>query len=507
MPLAEIKAMSVFVLTFIATLIMFSLLFVYLPLQPVDEFCFTNINAAELIIDGRSPSELRVSGFFVSHLIEFYHRFYPHMIFAVLSTVTGVKPDLLILWPAPIILAFLSLWLSLKIINASIFSRTLFVSLFVSTLSMNFFFEFYYISFGFSLFLLFAYLILRYRNDESPIMIILWIMLFLAMAFSHYAAAVSAIVLLFLHRLRTRRLWLVVAFIAIFISLEVITYTQTSIQIALFNMAHSSSQQIYFNLQKYFENLISTTSQPSAFIMVDPYFTNPIIQTAGSLNRIASIAYIVLTIIILYRSKNVNLFIRDVRFWFILSLYATGIVEVIIYLLMNFGILQRLTTIALLVLMAYLWPPTLIKNNQNKSVICSFLAVIAVLLATCLPILNFARTYTFSLEYGTDYYDFCQKANQPILFLLLHNGSLIYTDHYTDAILTYKAIHLNIKHSLQTVILKDELPASNTGYFLLPSVKALRAGWSGHIPSSNFLPMLIEGNVIYTSGSFQIYQY
>jgi len=488
---------------FIATLTLFALFFVYLPFQPVDEFCFTNINAAELIINGRTPGELSVSGFFVLHLIEFYHRFYPHMIFAVLSTVSGVKPDALIFWPIPIFLAFLSLWLILKTINTSVLNRTIFTLLFASTLSMNFFFESYYISFAFSLFFLFAYLILKHQNNESLITIILWILLFLAITFSHYTAAVSAIILMFLCRLRTKRLWLVIVFIVTFISLEVIIYTQTAVQIALFNAVRTPPQQILFDIQTYLKNLILATSQPSTYAVINPYFNNSIIQITGSLNRLVLITYLFLSFAIIYKSKNLITIKKDTRFWFILSLFVAGIFEVLIYLFIGFGgILQRILSIALFIFMSYLWPPILTKNSRNKSTICKILAGITIALAICLPILNFMRSYTFSLEYGADYNHFYQRTNEPILFFLLHKVSLVYTDHYTCAILTYKAVHMDIKQNLQTIILTDELAEINTGYFILPYVKALRVGWRGYILSSNFHSMFIQRNIIYNSRFF-----
>jgi glucose-6-phosphate-specific signal transduction histidine kinase len=61
---------------------------------------------------------------------------------------------------------------------------------------------------------------------------------------------------------------------------------------------------------------------------------------------------------------------------------------------------------------------------------------------------------------------------------------------------------MDIKQNLQTIILTDELAEINTGYFILPYVKALRVGWRGYILSSNFHSMFIQRNIIYNSRFF-----
>jgi hypothetical protein len=369
---------------------------------------------------------------------------------------------------------------------------------------MNSLFPFYYIPYGFSLFFMFAYLILKQSNG-SPFTTILLILLFLAMTFSYYTSAFVAIILAFLFRLRTKRLWLVMSFVVIFISVEVIIYTQTAIQVALFNAAHSSTQQICFNLQKYFEELILTTSQPGAYVIIIPYFINPILQVVGSLNRIFIILYIISSFLLNIYIKRMIKFARDLRFWFVMSLAITAVLEIFVYLFMNYQVVLRTMTIALILFMAYFWPPELLNKLHDKAVIYRLLAVIIVTSAVCLPILNFTRSYIFSIDYGSDYGNFYQKANDPILFLLLHEANLVYTDHLTDAILTYKAIHLDIKYNLRTVVITKESTKVNTGCFILPCVKVLSTGWEGYIPSLDFRSMFVQKNIIYTSGFFIIY--
>ncbi|MEM2374644.1 MAG: hypothetical protein QXI11_09455, partial [Thermoproteota archaeon] len=454
-------------------------------------------------------SELDVSGFFVSHMIEFHHRFYPHIMLAFIAMITGVNLEHIVLLPLPMLLALLSIWLILKTLpNLSTTHRMIFALMFASNLSMNFFFEFYYVSLAFSLLLLYTYMILKSSFNDSTRVVVLYILLFMAMVFSHYTAAFLAIIIMFIHRLKSKRLSLVAAFAVLFIALELIIYAQTAIEIALVNMVRIPHSQIIFNVQEYFKNLLSTTAQPGTYAELNPYFNNPIIQIAGSLNRLLTILYVVISLLIFLKPKNTIKSLKDTHTWFIFSLFMTGILEILIYLLMNFGVLLRFTWIVLVLFMAYMWPLSpYTKIQLRKTRIYQVLILIATASIVCITILNFAKSYVFSLEYSVDYNNFCQKAHQSSLFFILNGGkNTVFTDHFTAAVVTQDALSLNSKgSSIRILIIAEELPELDEGYYVLPLVKAFRAGWLGHISASKLHTTLSEKNILYSSGFFRIY--
>jgi len=484
------------------------LFFSSLTYQPIDEFCFTNINLAGLIMRKTKieVSELGVSGFFVSHMIEFHHRFYPHIMLAFIAMITGVNLEHIVLLPLPMLLALLSIWLILKTLpNLSTTHRMIFALMFASNLSMNFFFEFYYISLAFSLLLLYTYIVLKSSFNDSTRVVVLYILLFMAMVFSHYTAAFLAIIIMFIYRLKSKRLSLVAAFAVLFIAIELIIYSQTAIEIALVNAARAPISQIVFNVQEYFKNLLSTTAQPGTYAELNPYFINPIIQIAGSLNRPLTILYVIISLLVSLKSKNTIKSLRDSHTWFIFSLSIAGMIELLIYLFMNFGVLLRFTWITLVLFMAYIWPLSPCTKIQfRRTRIYQVLILMAIVSIVCITTLNFAKSYVFSLEYGVDYNNFCQKAHQSSLFFILNGGkNTVFTDHFTAAVVTQDA--LSQGSNTRILIIAEELPELDEGYYVLPLVKALRAGWLGHISASKLHITLSEKNILYSSGFFRIY--
>ncbi|MEM4489147.1 MAG: hypothetical protein QXK88_10215 [Desulfurococcaceae archaeon] len=455
-------------------------------------------------------SELGVSGFFISHMVEFYHRFHPHVMLASISMITGVDPKHIVLLPLPMFLALLSIWLILRTLsNLSPIHRMIFALIFSSNLSMNFFFEFYYISLAFSLLLLYTYIVLKFSLNDSAGVVVLYILLFMAMVFSHYAAAFIAIIIMFMLGLKSKRLSLVVAFVVLFISLELIIYVQTAIEIALANAARTPHSQIIFNVQEYLKNLLSTTAQPSLYAELNPYFVNPIIQIAGSLIRPLIILYVITSLLIFLKSKTIIRFLKDKRTWTIFSLFIAGIFETLIYLLMNFGVLLRFTWIVLVLFMVYIWPllPD-VKIRFRKTSLYRVLILIVAVSSVCIMILNFTKSYVFSLEYGVDYNNFYQKAHQSSLFFMSfisNEGSIVFTDHFTAAVMTNDALSLESKRNIRISIITEELPELDEGYYVLPIVKAFRAGWFGHIPASKLHTILSIMDILYSSGSFRIY--
>ncbi|MEM4619641.1 MAG: hypothetical protein QW607_05455 [Desulfurococcaceae archaeon] len=496
-----------FISIYILLMLVLFLFFFSLTYQPIDEFCFTNINLAELIMRKTKieVSELGVSGFFVSHMIEFHHRFYPHIILAFIAMITGVNLEHIVLLPLPMLLALLSIWLILKTIpNLSTTHRMIFALMFASNLSMNFFFEFYYISLAFSLLLLYTYLAFKSSFNDSIHVAVLYILLFMAMVFSYYTAAFLAIIIMFIYRLKSKRLLLVVAFAILFIVLELIIYAQTAIEIALINAARAPYSQIIFNMQEYFKNLLLTTTQPGAYTELNPYFNNPIIQVVGSLNRPLTILYVIISLLILLKSKSTIKSIKGTYTWFIFSLFIAGIFEILIYLFMNFGVLLRFTWVALVLFMAYIWPHSL-NTKIRKTGTYQVLILIAATLIVCITILNFTKSYVFSLEYGADYNNFYQKAHQSSLYFILNGGNTVFTDHFTAAVITQDALSLDNRGNILILIIGEELSELDEGHYVLPLVKAFRAGWFGHIFASKFHTTLSWENILYTSGFFKIY--
>ncbi|MEM1646576.1 MAG: hypothetical protein QXL96_12130 [Ignisphaera sp.] len=488
-------------------------LFLYLislTYQPIDEFCYTNINIAELMMRSTKirVSELKVSGFYVIHMIDFYHRFYPHVIFAFIAVITGINLEQIVLLPLPMLLALLSIWLILKTLcNLSYTLRMIFALIFASTLSMNFLFEFYYISLAFSLLLLYTHIIIKYLFTDSVDSVILYIFLFMAMVFSHYTMAFLAIVIMLTYSLKSKKLSLAAAFVAFFISLELIIYTQTAIAIALTNTIRVHYFQVISNVQEYFRNLFLTIVRPGTHAELNPYFTNSIIQIAGSLNRLLTGFYVIISLLIFLKSNTIIKILKNTRIWAIASLFIAGIFEIIIYILMNFGVVLRFTWIALVLFMAYIWPfsPN-IKILFKKTRIYKVLFLIVAAVPLCIIILNFMRSYFFSLEYGADYGNFYQKAHQSSLFFILNNeGNTVFTDHYTAAVMTRVALGLDSKDAIRIVIITEELPELDEGYYVLPLVKAFRGGWFGHISASKLHATLSGENILYNSGFFRIY--
>jgi hypothetical protein len=499
------------IILFIGTLIVFTMAMVYLPLHPViDDFRFTNVNAALLISNKKMPNDLRISGLFFWHLNEFYHRFFPHIILAILSIITTIDMLEITYLPISVFLMFLSLLLILGKITSSSLARVLFAVYYFTILAMSFMYVFYYISFGYSLFILLSYLLIRNEEDTSFKCVFILHLLFIAIVFSYYTSAVLAIVLILLYSLRRKNIRLSINFLFIFIISEVILFSQSAILKILPDIVHTSLQGIlnYF-LAEYFQKLNIITLQSKISSLFNPYLDSPIINVLGFVNRVFIIIYVFIGLIINLR-KIQNIFkvkfLQDKYFWFILTFFISAFIEDFIYIAVNYGIMQRSTTIALIFLMAYLWPDEQFRIKKNDFAICKFLALVMFIIMFLLIPLNFIRTYTYSIRFGVDYGNFLQKANHSLLFFLSFcDVNIVSSDHITASFLTFKAIQLDIKYNLRILILSvpnQTLPSDSC--IILPCVKALSFGWFGFKPLSDFLSLLGQKDIIYMSNFYII---
>ncbi|MEM4887806.1 MAG: hypothetical protein QXJ64_00010 [Thermosphaera sp.] len=308
-------------------------------------------------------------------------------------------------------------------------------------------------------------------------------------------------------KLKSKRLLLVATFLILFISIELVIYVQTAIQTALANAISITYSQIIHNVQEYLKNLFLTSVQSSSYTELNPYLVNSIIQIAGSLNRLLMFLYVTISLLIFLKSKTIIRFLKDKRTWAIISLFTAGISETLVYLFMNFGVLLRFTWIVLVLFMAYIWPlfpdaETRFRKSNAYKVLILIIAVSTV----CMVIMNFTRSYVFSLEYGADYSNFYQKAHQSSLFFILNDGGgTVFTDHFTAAVMTNDALSLESKRDIRILIIVEESPELDKGYYVLPVVKAFRAGWFGHVSASKLHTILSMENIIYNSGFFRIY--
>ncbi|MEM2057524.1 MAG: hypothetical protein QXO76_04655, partial [Thermoproteota archaeon] len=433
----------------------------------------------------------------------------PHAIIAIIALVTGVNSKFIVLLPLPVLLAFLSIWLLLKSLTKLPKSyKAIFTLMFAANLSMYFFFEFYYLSLAFSLFLLFTYTTFEVSLTASHNAAILYFLLFVALVFSHYTAALLAVMIMFMYKFRSGRLSLALVFAATFVSVELLIYTQTALEIALANAVRTPSSHILFNISEYFRNMLLTIRQPITYAELNPYFDNVISQITGSVNRILIILYFAVSLLVFLKSKNITEFIKDAVTWPILLLFAVGIFEIIMYLYAGFGgVLLRITWVALVIFMANICPFTSnAKLKAKKQKFVKILTLIAIALAISIVITNFMKSFSFSMDYGMDYNGFYQKAALTSSYLILYGcGGSVYTDHFTGAIITYNAIKLDKDRDLRVIIIDKEVLEKATGYYVLPLVKAFRAGWLGYIPSQEFHKSSSEADVYYISGFFRIY--
>jgi hypothetical protein len=496
---------------FIATFFVFAMTIVYLPLHPArEDYRFTNVNAALLISNKKLPTDLRISGLFIWHLNEYYHRFFPHIILAFLSIITTIDVLEITYLPISVFLVFLSLFLILEKITTSMLARALFAVYYFVILAMMFMYIFCYITFGLSLFILLAYLLIRNEGDISFKSVLIFNLLFIAMTLSYYTSAVLAIVLTFLYGLRRKNMLLSINFLFTFITVELILCSRTIILTILPDIVRAPLQRILFYLQEYFLKLITTTVQSKIYTVFNPYLDNPIIQILGFINRAFIMLYVFIGLILnVHKIKKISKvkFIQDEYFWFILTFIISGFFEDFIYILANYGIMQRITTIALIFLMAYLWPDEQFKIQKNDFAIHKFLAALMFIIMFLLIPLNFMRSYTFSIIFGIDYGNFLQKVHHSLVFFLAFcNKNIVYSDHITGSILTYKAIQLDIKYNLKILVLTaaNQTLASDS-CIILPHVKAVSSGWEGFIPLSDFLSLLKQKDIIYASNFFTIY--
>jgi hypothetical protein len=459
-------------------------------------------------------------GFYAGNANDMSMRPFPSLMIAILSSVTGLSPETILFLPLLAIVSLLSFALLMKMLSRSAGFSALLGLILAFSLNFGAFNGVYYISYGMTLFSIFAFFFLKEYISASRVFSLknlpVYLLLFVTSLGSYYSSTFLILAMVFsliiFDAIKSKRLnfsiYLPLSFLAMMLVFEQMTYRFVSMA----SLSLSVSGWIH-----YVQYLIGLLTGQGTFQTERPQFGgNPVILYSDLFNRLSLIAIFLLYLVLwlvgrIHKPFGANATQSPAsihghgrrNILFIVSLVVTGILEMILYSLVGLFAFMRVFYIAICVCVTYF---SFVLYRSHRSSVIRYLALGLILLAMSSNVLHF-EAYVTSPSTVNARFD---KVNPSVKWLANYfdGNSVIYSYHSVAAPLFETLVKSENSENATVYVIFADSHLAPLSYALLTNEQVIGEGYANPLTYDDIQQIvpLSTMNIIYSDSYGTVYK-